>query len=76
MKNENIITFGCRLNSFDSQIIREKYNSKNLNNIYFINTCAVTKEAEKQAKKKIRKIKRNNPKAKNIVTGCSAQINP
>ena len=52
MKNENIITFGCRLNSFDSQIIREKYNSKNLNNIYFINTCAVTKEAEKQAKKK------------------------
>ena len=76
MKNQNIITFGCRLNSFDSQIIREKVNSENLNNIFFINTCAVTKEAENQAKKKIRKIKRENPKAKIIVTGCSAQINP
>ena len=52
MKNQNIITFGCRLNSFDSQIIREKANSEKLNNIFFINTCAVTKEAENQAKKK------------------------
>ena len=76
MKNQNIITFGCRLNSFDSQIIREKANFEKLNNIFFINTCAVTKEAENQAKKKIRKIKRENPEAKIIVTGCSAQINP
>ena len=76
MKNQNIITFGCRLNSFDSQIIRENANSEKLNNIFFINTCAVTKEAENQAKKKIRKIKRENPEAKIIVTGCSAQINP
>ena len=76
MKNQNIITFGCRLNSFDSQVIREKANAEKLNNIFFINTCAVTKEAENQAKKKIRKIKRENPKAKIIVTGCSAQINP
>ena len=76
MKNQNIITFGCRLNSFDSQIIKEKANSEKLNNVFFINTCAVTKEAEKQAKQKIRKIKRENPEAKIIVTGCSAQINP
>ena len=76
MKNENIITFGCRLNSFDSQVIKEKINSKKFKNIFFINTCAVTKEAEKQAKKKIRKIKRENPNAKINVTGCSAQINP
>ena len=76
MKNQNVITFGCRLNSFDSQIIKEKINSKKLNNVFFINTCAVTKEAEKQAKQKIRKIKRENPEAKIIVTGCSAQINP
>ena len=76
MKNQNVITFGCRLNSFDSQIIKEKANLEKLNNIFFINTCAVTKEAEKQAKKKIRKIKRENPQAKIIVTGCSAQINP
>ena len=76
MKNQNVITFGCRLNSFDSQIIKEKINSKKFKNIFFINTCAVTKEAEKQAKKKIRKLKRENPKAKIIVTGCSAQINP
>ena len=76
MKNQNVITFGCRLNSFDSQIIKEKINSKKFKNIFFVNTCAVTKEAEKQAKKKIRRIKRENPKAKIIVTGCSAQINP
>ena len=76
MKNENVITFGCRLNSFDSQVIKEKINLKKFRNIFFINTCAVTKEAEKQAKKKIRKIKRENPNAKIIVTGCSAQINP
>ena len=76
MKNQNVITFGCRLNSFDSQIIKEKINSKKFKNIFFINTCAVTKEAEKQAKKKIRKLKRENPKSKIIVTGCSAQINP
>ena len=76
MKNQNVITFGCRLNSFDSQVIKEKINSKKFKNIFFINTCAVTKEAEKQAKKKIRKLKRENPKSKIIVTGCSAQINP
>ena len=76
MKNKNIITFGCRLNSFDSQIIKEKAKQKNLCNTFFINTCAVTKEAEKQARQKIRKIKRENPEAKIIVTGCSAQINP
>ena len=51
MKNQNVITFGCRLNSFDSQVIKEKINSKKFKNIFFINTCAVTKEAEKQAKK-------------------------
>ena len=76
MKNQNVITFGCRLNSFDSQVIKEKINLKKFKNIFFINTCAVTKEAEKQAKKKIRKLKRENPKSKIIVTGCSAQINP
>ena len=76
MKNQNVITFGCRLNSFDSQVIKEKINLKKFRNIFFINTCAVTKEAEKQAKKKIRKLKRENPKSKIIVTGCSAQINP
>ena len=76
MKNQNVITFGCRLNSFDSQIIKEKAKLKKLENTFFINTCAVTKEAEKQARQKIRKIRRENPKAKIIVTGCSAQINP
>ena len=57
MKNKNVITYGCRLNSFDSQIIKEKIKSKKLNNIFFINTCAVTKEAEKQAKKRLEKLK-------------------
>ena len=46
MKNKNVITYGCRLNSFDSQIIKEKIKSKKLNNIFFIYTCSDTKEAE------------------------------
>ena len=45
MKNQNVITFGCRLNSFDSQIIKERLDSEKLDNVFFINTCAVTKEA-------------------------------
>lgn len=72
----HIVTFGCRLNAYESEIIREKANALGLENTAVFNTCAVTKEAERQARQAIRKYRRENPTAKIIVTGCAAQINP
>ena len=72
----NVVTFGCRLNAYESEVIREKALSAGLTNAVVFNTCAVTAEAERQARQAIRKYKRENPHAKIIVTGCSAQISP
>jgi len=72
----NVVTFGCRLNAYESEVIREKALSDGLTNAVVFNTCAVTAEAERQARQAIRKYKRENPHAKIIVTGCSAQISP
>ena len=68
-----VVTFGCRINAYESEVIKEKL--KNVDNLIVINTCAVTGEAERQCRQTIRKLKRENPNAKIIVTGCSAQIN-
>lgn len=68
-----VITFGCRINSYESEVIKEKL--KNIDDLIVINTCAVTSEAERQCRQTIRKLKRENPTSKIIVTGCSAQIN-
>lgn len=75
MKKE-VITFGCRLNSFESEIINNNLSVSDLNNVAVFNTCSVTKEAERQAKQYIRKYIRENPDSKIIITGCAAQINP
>jgi len=75
-KKPEVVTFGCRLNTFESQVIKEIAEKQNLENTVIFNTCAVTKEAERQARQAIRKYKRQHPDAKIIVTGCSAQINP
>lgn len=75
MKQE-IITFGCRLNTFESEVIRDAIAKSGDENIIVFNTCAVTKEAERQARQAIRKARKNNPDAKIVVTGCSAQISP
>lgn len=72
----DIITFGCRLNAYESEVIREKALKAGLQNAIIFNTCAVTAEAERQARQAIRKYRRENPHAKIIVTGCGAQINP
>lgn len=72
----NVITLGCRLNSYESQVISDLAAQAGVANTFFINTCAVTAEAERQARQTIRKISRENPGAKIVVTGCSAQINP
>ena len=74
--NNKVITFGCRLNIFESQIIKDNIKIAGINNSIIINTCAVTNEAERQARQAIRKERANNPNAKIIVTGCSAQLNP
>lgn len=71
-----IVTFGCRLNSFESEVIRDAASQNGDDNVIIFNTCAVTKEAERQARQSIRKMHKSNPTAKIIVTGCSAQISP
>ncbi len=71
-----IITFGCRLNIYESQVMQDLATNAGLENAIIFNTCAVTAEAERQALQSIRKAKRENPNAKIIVTGCAAQINP
>ena len=72
----NVVTFGCRLNAYESEVIRENAQKAGLQNAVVFNTCAVTAEAERQARQAIRKYRRAHPHAKIIVTGCGAQINP
>jgi threonylcarbamoyladenosine tRNA methylthiotransferase MtaB len=71
-----VINFGCRLNAYESEIMRAHVESAADKNLFVINTCAVTAEAERQARQTIRKLKCDNPDAKIIVTGCAAQITP
>lgn len=71
-----IETFGCRLNIWESEVMRDKAAEAGLNDAIIFNTCAVTSEAEKQARQSIRKWRKERPDAKIIVTGCAAQINP
>lgn len=68
-----VITFGCRLNAYEAEIFKEKLKNAD-NDIIIINSCAVTKEAERQCRQTIRKLRKENPAAKIIVTGCAAQI--
>lgn len=76
MSAPEIITFGCRLNTYESEVMREHANAAGLSDTVIINTCAVTAEAERQARQAIRRARRNKPDAKIIVTGCAAQISP
>jgi threonylcarbamoyladenosine tRNA methylthiotransferase MtaB len=71
-----VITFGCRLNTYESQVMKELGQTAGLTNSIIINTCAVTAEAERQAKQTIRRLRREHPNAEIIVTGCASQINP
>ena len=69
-----VVTFGCRINSYESEVLKEKLAA--LDNVVIVNTCAVTGEAERQCRQAIRKLRRENPDARIIVTGCAAQIAP
>ena len=71
-----LVTFGCRLNAYESEVMREHAVAAGLDDTIIINTCAVTSEAERQARQTIRKLARERPNARIIVTGCAAQINP
>lgn len=72
----DIVTFGCRLNAYESEVIRTRAAQDGLSNAIVFNTCAVTNEAVRQARQAIRKARRENPDARLIVTGCAAQIDP
>jgi len=69
-------TFGCRLNAYETEAMRELGTEAGLDNAIVINTCAVTAHAVRSAKQRIRKLRRENPDARMIVTGCAAQIEP
>ncbi|MBY0355029.1 MAG: tRNA (N(6)-L-threonylcarbamoyladenosine(37)-C(2))-methylthiotransferase MtaB, partial [Rickettsiales bacterium] len=72
----DIHTFGCRLNSYESEVMKQHAHAAGLENVVIFNTCAVTAEAERQARQAIRRARREHPLAKIIVTGCAAQIDP
>jgi threonylcarbamoyladenosine tRNA methylthiotransferase MtaB len=76
MPETEIITFGCRLNAFESEVIRRAAATAGLKDAVIVNTCAVTAEAERQARQAIRRARRRHPEATIIVTGCAAEIAP
>lgn len=76
MTATDVITMGCRLNAFESEVIRDHAERANMTDTIIVNTCAVTAEAERQARQTIRRAHRNNPGKRIIVTGCAAQLNP
>jgi len=72
----DVVTLGCRLNAYESDIMKGHARDAGLENTIIINSCAVTNEAVKSSRHAVRKAKRDNPDAKIIVTGCAAQIDP
>jgi threonylcarbamoyladenosine tRNA methylthiotransferase MtaB len=76
-----VVTFGCRLNTYESEVMRRDATAAGLGadnggDVVIVNTCAVTGEAERQARQAIRRLKRERPQARIVVTGCAAQTNP
>ena len=76
MSDIEIITFGCRLNAYESEVMRKHASDAGLGATVIVNTCAVTQESVRQARQAIRRARRENPQAKIVVTGCAAQIDP
>ncbi len=71
-----VVTFGCRLNAVESEVIRRNAEQAGLSDIVVVNTCAVTAEAVRQARQSIRALRRERPAANIVVTGCAAQTEP
>jgi threonylcarbamoyladenosine tRNA methylthiotransferase MtaB len=74
--SNQVVTFGCRLNAYESEAIRARAAEAGLAGAVIVNTCAVTAEAVRQSRQTIRRLRREQPDAKIIVTGCAAQIEP
>ncbi len=74
--DNQIITFGCRLNAYESEGIKEALKQTDQKNLIVFNSCAVTSQAERDLRAALRKARKNNPQAKIVVTGCAAQVNP
>jgi threonylcarbamoyladenosine tRNA methylthiotransferase MtaB len=72
----DFLTFGCRLNAFETEVMRSHAAAAGVKQAVLINTCAVTAEATRQARQAIRKARRENPEARILVTGCAAQTDP
>jgi threonylcarbamoyladenosine tRNA methylthiotransferase MtaB len=72
----DVVTFGCRLNTYESEVIRREAGAAGIADAVVVNTCAVTAEAVRQARQTIRRLKRERPSARIIVTGCAAQTEP
>lgn len=76
MSTSDVVTFGCRLNAHESAAIQEQLSRAGIEDTIVVNTCAVTKEATRQARQRIRRIRQDRPDATVVVTGCAAQIDP
>ncbi|MEC7490942.1 MAG: tRNA (N(6)-L-threonylcarbamoyladenosine(37)-C(2))-methylthiotransferase MtaB [Pseudomonadota bacterium] len=76
MTAPEILTFGCRLNAYESEVMRGHATSAGLSDTVVLNSCAVTAEAERQVRQAIRRVRRERPDARIVVTGCAAQIDP
>jgi threonylcarbamoyladenosine tRNA methylthiotransferase MtaB len=76
MAGVEVVTFGCRLNAAESEVIRQAAGRAGLSGAVIVNTCAVTAEAERQARQAIRRVRRERPEARIIVTGCAATLDP
>ena len=76
MAKPEVITLGCRLNTYESEVMRSHAAAAGLDSAVIVNTCAVTAEAVRQAAQTIRRLRRERPEARIIVTGCAAQIEP
>src|SRR3954454_9601494 len=72
----DVLTFGCRLNAFESEVIRHKAENAGLSDLVVINRCAGTNEAVAQARQSIRRLKRERPGLRIVAAGCAAQTQP
>jgi threonylcarbamoyladenosine tRNA methylthiotransferase MtaB len=76
LSTPSVVTFGCRLNTFESEVMRAHAREAGLEDAVIVHTCAVTAEAERQARQAIRRARRESPDARILVTGCGVQIDP
>ncbi|MFO1069822.1 MAG: tRNA (N(6)-L-threonylcarbamoyladenosine(37)-C(2))-methylthiotransferase MtaB [Geminicoccaceae bacterium] len=74
MAEPSVLTFGCRLNAYESEVMRAHARAAGIEDMVIVHTCAVTAEAERQARQAIRRARRENPAARIVVTGCSVQV--